>query len=59
MTHWQRSKDAARCWHAVSDDSDWRGDVHLEEPPVGDYGPEYWMWKDKLDREAGTWPPRC
>ena len=61
MRHWQRTIDGgAPCWHAVSDDSAWRGDTHLEDPPVEDYGPEYWMWKAKLDSEGGaTWPARC
>ena len=62
MICWRRSEDGGYRPDAPlgPEDEPWRGDVHLAEPPVESYGPEYWMWRKKLDEEeGGTWPARC
>lgn len=33
------------------DESEWRGDVHLEDWPENLAGPEYWLYKNEQDSE--------
>ena len=44
--------DAARSADADAADHTWRGDLHLEDWPEWDAGPEYLMWKTLRDRDA-------
>ena len=43
-------------WRGEADraesDANWRGDQHLEDWPEHEAGPEYWMLKDRADREG-------
>lgn len=43
--------DAWRSTSPEETDALWRGDVHIEQWPEWDAGPEYQMWKRRVDDE--------